>query len=132
VLDPLERMSPGVYRTTKLIPVHDGWKAMVRLQRGSTLVSVPIYLPLDRAIPAADLPATATFTRDFRSDREVLQRERKEGVPASLSVSAYLTVLAIALSLFALLGWSLIRLESGDAGGGRRAPRPVAGRPTRA
>jgi hypothetical protein len=132
VLDPLERVGPGVYRTTKPIPVHDGWKAMVRLQRGSTLVSVPIYLPLDRAIPAADLPATATFTRDFRSDREVLQRERKEGVPASLSVSAYLTVLAIALSLFALLGWSLIRLESGDAGGGRRAPRPVAGRPTRA
>ena len=132
VLDPLERVGPGVYRTTKPIPVHDGWKAMVRLQRGSTLVSVPIYLPLDRAIPAAEVPAAATFTRDFRSDRELLQRERKAGVPASLSVSAYLTVLAIALSLFALLGWSLIRLESGDARRGRRAGRAVTRRPTSA
>ncbi len=132
VLDPLERLAPGVYRTTKPIPVHDGWKAMVRLQRGTALVSVPIFLPLDRAIPAAEVPAAASFTRDFRSDREILQRERKEGVPASLSVSAYLTVLAIALSLFGFLGWALIRLESGDAGRGRRVPRVVAGRPTRA
>jgi hypothetical protein len=132
VLGPLERVGPGLYRTTKPIPVHGGWKAMVRLQRGSTLVSVPIYLPLDRAIPAAEVPAAATFTRDFRSDRELLQRERKAGVPASLSVSAYLTVLAIALSLFAFLGWSLIRLESGDARRGRRAGRAVTGRATRA
>ncbi len=132
VLDPLERVGPGVYRTTKPIPVHDGWKAMVRLQRGSTLVSVPIYLPRDRAIPAAEVPAAATFTRDFQSDHEFLQRERKEGIPASLSASAYLTVLAIALSLFALLGWSLIRLESGDPAAGRRVPRAVAGRATSA
>ena len=48
--------------------------------------------------------------------------ERKEGVPASLSASAYLTVLAIAFSLFALLGWALIRLESGDASAAGRVP----------
>ncbi len=65
VLDPLERVGPGVYRTTKPIPVHDGWKAMVRLQRGSTLVSVPIYLPLDRAIPAAEVPAAAPLHAGF-------------------------------------------------------------------
>ena len=93
---------------------------------------VPIFLPKNSAIPAAEIPAASTFTRDFRSDREVLQRERKAGVPASLSVSAYVTVLAIALSLFALLGWSLIRLESGDPGRRRRGPRAVTGRATSA
>ena len=57
---------------------------MVRLQQGDALVSVPIYLPRDRAIPAAEVPAEADLhARDFRSDTKVLQRERKQGVPAS-------------------------------------------------
>ncbi|MBN1530600.1 MAG: hypothetical protein JW895_16170 [Thermoleophilaceae bacterium] len=112
VLDPLERVGPGVYRTTRPIPVHDGWKAMVRLQQGDALVSAPLYLPLDRAIPAPEVPAAASFTREFKADHEYLQRERKEGVPGALTVSAYLTVLAIALSLMALIAWVLIRLET--------------------
>ncbi|HEU0023048.1 MAG TPA: hypothetical protein VFQ12_00355 [Thermoleophilaceae bacterium] len=120
MLDPLERVGPGVYRTTEPIPVHDGWKAMVRLQRGDGLVAVPIYLPRDRAIPAPEVPATASFTREFRSDRELLQRERKEGVSGSLTAGAYLTVLAIALSLIALIAWVLLRLESGAVRGPRR------------
>jgi hypothetical protein len=123
VLDPLERVGPGLYRTTKPIPVHDGWKAMLRLQRGDALVSVPIYLPRDRAIPAPEVPAQATFTREFRADHEVLQRERKKGVPGALTAAAYATVLAIALSLMALIAWALIRMEGG--GRGRRGPGPV-------
>ena len=123
VLDPLERVGPGVYRTTKPIPVHDGWKAMLRLQRGDALVSAPIYLPRDRAIPAPEVPAPATFTREFQADHELLQRERKKGVPGALTASAYVTVLAIALSLMALIAWALIRMEGG--GGGRpRLPAP--------
>jgi hypothetical protein len=117
VLDPLERVGPGHYRTTKPIPVHDGWKAMVRLQRDDALVSVPLYLPLDRAIPAPEVPATGTFTREFRADHQYLQRERKEGVPGALTASAYLTVLAIALSLMALIAWILIRIETGGQDG---------------
>ncbi len=117
VLDPLERVGPGLFRTTKPIPVHGGWKATLRLQRGDTLASVPIFLPRDRAIPAPEVPATASFTRDFQPDHELLQRERKKGVPGSLTATAYATVLAIALSLMALIAWALIRMESG---GGRR------------
>ena len=117
MLDPLERVGPGLFRTTKPIPVHGGWKATLRLQRGDTLASVPIFLPRDRAIPAPEVPATASFTRDFQPDHELLQRERKKGVPGSLTATAYATVLAIALSLMALIAWALIRMESG---GGRR------------
>jgi hypothetical protein len=133
LLDPLRRVGPGVYRTTKPIPVHDGWKAMIRLQRGDGLVAVPIYLPFDRAIPAPEVPATASFTRDFRSDRELLQRERKEGVSGSLTAAAYATVLAIAISLAALIAWILIRIEGGGvtsrggAGSGRGAAARSAG-----
>ena len=117
VLDPLERTGPGEYRTTEPIPVHGGWKATLRLQQGSSLVAVPIFQPEDRAIPAPETPASATFTRSFRPDIAVLQRERKQDVAPALSAIAYLTVLAIALSLFALIAWSLLRV---DAGGPRR------------
>jgi hypothetical protein len=112
VLDPLVRVRPGVLRTTGPIPVGGGWKAMLRLQRGDSLESVPIRLPRDRAIPAPAVPVRAEVTRAFRPDREVLQRERKQGVPAALSAVAYAAVLAIALALAALIAWALLRLET--------------------
>ena len=117
VLDPLERTGSGEYRTTKPIPVSGGWKATLRLQQGSSLVAVPIFQPEDRAIPAPETPASPAFTRSFRPDISVLQRERKQDVAPALSAIAYLTVLAIALALFALIAWSLLRV---DAGGPRR------------
>jgi hypothetical protein len=43
----------------------------------------------------------------------VLQRERKLDVPGALSAVAYLSVLAIALALFVLLAWSLLRIDAG-------------------
>jgi hypothetical protein len=117
VLDPLERTGPGTYRTTEPIPVSGGWKATLRLQQGSSLVAVPIFQPLDRAIPAPETPASPAFTRSFEPDIAVLQRERKQDVAPALSAIAYLTVLAIALALFALIAWALLRL---DARGPRR------------
>ncbi len=120
VLDPLDRIGPGLYRSTEPIPVHDGWKAMLRAQTGDALVSVPIYLPRDRAIPAPEVPAQARFTRAFAFDHKNMQRERKEGVAGWLTTAAYLTVLAIALGFGALLAWALLRLADG---GERRPPR---------
>jgi hypothetical protein len=114
VVDPLQRVGPGVYRTTVPIPVHGGWKAMVRLDRGRSIVSVPIYLPEDRAIPAAGVPAKASFTRPFVRDKKVLQREQKSGVPGGLALIAYLTVLAIVTGLFVLIAWVLLRLEGAE------------------
>jgi hypothetical protein len=126
LLDPLERVGPGLYRTTQPIPVHGSWKAMLRLQREDVLVSVPIYLPRDRGIPAPEVPAQASFTREFQADHELLQRERKEGVAGSLTASAYATVLVIALSLMALIAWALIRMEGGGRGPFRRRPPSAA------
>jgi hypothetical protein len=113
VLSDLRRVGPGVYRTTEPIPVHDGWKAMVRVQTGDALVSVPIYMPRDRAIPAPAVPARPAFTRSFVRDVKILQREQKDDVPGALKLIAYLTVAAIAAGLLALIAWALIRLEGG-------------------
>jgi len=109
VLDRLERIGEGAYRTTKPIPVHGKWKTMIRLHRGNSLEAVPIYLPADPAIPAAAVPAKASFTRGFVADKKLLQREAKSTAPW-LAAAAYLTVLACALALLALLALGLRRL----------------------
>ncbi len=110
VVDRLERVREGVYRTTEPIPVHGNWKSMIRLQRGNALDGAPIFLPDDPAIPAAEVPAPRTFTRELVPDIELLQREQKTDVAGSLTAIAYSVVAAIALSLLALLAWGLHRL----------------------
>ncbi|HEX6782487.1 MAG TPA: hypothetical protein VF125_10725 [Solirubrobacterales bacterium] len=118
VVAPLERTGPGVYRTTEPVPVHGNWKAMIRLHDDNSLTALPIYLPRDEAIPVGETPAPARFTRSFGDEHQLLQREAKGGAPF-LTVLAYSAVVAIALSLLALLAWALHRL----ALGGQPSPR---------
>jgi hypothetical protein len=128
VLDPLDKVSEGVYRTTQPIPVYGSWKATMRIQQGDALISMPLFMPKDQAIPAPEVPAKASFTRGFLADHKVLQRERKQGVPGFLTLAAYLTVLAIALSLLAMIAWSLLRVDRGEGrpARSRRTRRPRA------
>ncbi|HEX2161936.1 MAG TPA: hypothetical protein VHF88_08975 [Thermoleophilaceae bacterium] len=130
VVDRLERVREGVYRTTEPIPVHGNWKSMIRLQRGNAIDAAPIFLPDDPAIPAPEVPAPAQFTREFVPDSEVLQREQKTDVAGTLTAIAYSVVAAIALSLLALLAWGLHRLAltSGTpprSRASRKADRPA-------
>jgi hypothetical protein len=111
VVSELKEVLSGVYRTTEPIPVHDYWKALLRVHTGDSLVGVPVYLPRDRAIPAPEVPAEASFTRPFVRDIEILQREKKEDVPGGLTLLAYLTVGAFTAGLIALIAWALLRLE---------------------
>ena len=115
--EPLEEVSPGVYRTTEPLPVHGSWKAMLRLHDGRSLTALPVYFPRDEAIPAAEIPARPRFTREFVADHELLQREQKEGVSPLLTAGAYGTVLAITLAFLALFAWAVHRI--GVITGGR-------------
>jgi hypothetical protein len=112
VLDQLEAIGGGAYRTTEPIPVGGDWKTLVRLHRGGQVLGAPIYLPRDEAIPAPAVPARASVTREFISDHQLLQREQKQGVPGWLDAAAHLVVLAIALSLLAVLAWGVGRLAA--------------------
>ena len=125
VVSDLKKVGPGMYRTTEPIPVHGGWKAMVRVHTGNSLVAVPIYLPRDKAIPAAGVPAKASFTRPFVRDVKILQREQKKGVPGVLKLLAYLTVAAITAGLIALIAWALLRLEGAAPRRGAQGRRRV-------
>jgi len=125
VVDRLERVSEGVYRTTEPIPVHGNWKALVRMHRGDTLSGIPIFLPEDRGIPAAEVPAPASFTRTFVADHRILQREQKTAAGWLWAV-AYAVVGLITLTLLTLMAWALRRLSAAAEG----AP-PAASAPSR-
>ncbi|MFP5362058.1 MAG: hypothetical protein ACLGI5_04955 [Thermoleophilia bacterium] len=122
VVDRLEQVSEGVYRTTKPIPVHGSWKALVRLHKGNAISALPIYAPRDTAIPVAGVAAAPQFERRFYSDKELLQREARtrEGW---ISNAGYAVVLSIALMLIALLAWGIHRVAV-TAGRGRDTPAP--------
>jgi hypothetical protein len=136
VVDRLQRVGEGHYRTTQAIPVHGNWKSLIRLHSGKSLSGVPIYLPEDKAIPAAGVPAPAHFTRPFVGDHKLLQREQKTSA-GWLAAAAYSVVVAIAFALLALLAWGLHRLASArgpsaEPPAARREPRsrPSAGAAT--
>ncbi|MFL5869489.1 MAG: hypothetical protein ACJ75R_00275 [Solirubrobacterales bacterium] len=111
VLDQLDQVSPGVWRTTEPLPVHGTWKTLIRLHRDNVLAGVPIYLPEDSAIPAKEVPAKASFERPFVDETQILQREQKGDVPGYLAAVAYAVVGTIVCLLIALLGWVLVRIS---------------------
>ena len=85
---------------------------MVRLHKGNSLTALPIYLPRDAAIPVGEVPATDDFTREFRDEHKLLQREQKGGSPILVAI-AYSVVAGVTLFLLALLAWALHRLSAG-------------------
>jgi hypothetical protein len=121
VVDRLQRVSEGVYRTSRAIPVHGSWKAMVRLHKGNAMSALPIYAPRDTAIPVAGIAAAERFERRFYSDKELLQREVKTQ-QRWITNAAYGTVLAFALLLIAMLAWGIHRVA---ATAGRRRDTPL-------
>lgn len=108
----LENTDAGVYRTDQPFPVHGEWKAIVRLHRDRWLQALPLYLPEDPAIPAEEVPAQEQFTREFVSDKELLQREAQGG-SATLQAIGYLLLLAIAALWLAAVAWGLQRINRG-------------------
>ena len=83
---------------------------------------MPLFMPRTRRSPPRRSRRKASFTRDFQPDIEVLQRERKADVSRRAHAVAYLTVLAIALALIALIAWVAPAGRPGEA-----RPRAQAG-----
>jgi hypothetical protein len=126
VVDKLRHLGGGVYRSTEPIPVSGTWKTLVRIHKGDSLLGVPIYLPRDTAIPAAEVPARPSFERPFVADRTILQREAKGGVSAATWNIGYGIIGAIFAALIGLMGWSMVRLartEGAAPSGPRAEPR---------
>jgi hypothetical protein len=124
----MKRIGEGVYRSRQPLPVHDDWKAAIRMHNGHTLLAVDLYAPADPAIPAPGTPVEASFTRALEPDRVLLQRERKRDVPGWLFTTGVLATMALILAFLVLLGMGVSRYARGP----RRAepgPEPTPGRP---
>jgi hypothetical protein len=108
VVDALERTGEGQYRTTRPIPIHDDWKALLRIHDGRMLSAVPIYLPADAAIPADEITADDGTTRGAIPEIQILQRELKSS-GGGLWLVANLVVLVCTLALIAAISWGVAR-----------------------
>ena len=141
VVDRLQRIREGVYRTTRPIPLYGSWKVGLRLNRGYARGAVPMRLPVDRGLPhsvqhlpaviglgeletamhrsaGSELPAPASFTRPFGDDGLIVLREVKSSTPGWMWVAG-IGLVAIIWGLFA----SVLALGLGRIG---RRVRPAA------
>ncbi len=106
----MKRVSEGVWRTAGPVPVDGDYKTVLRLATGTSQQAVPIYLPEDKAIPAAGVPASPHFRRSFVQDQKILQREAIGGSP-TLKHAAYAILGVLALLWIASLSLGLRRLD---------------------
>ena len=101
----MDRIGPGLYRSERPVPLAGDWKTMLRLHLPThTMVSAPIYLPADPAIPAPEVSAVDGAHRDFVTEKEILRREERKDVPAWLWAAGYATTFALFGLVFALIG----------------------------
>ena len=113
VAEPMRVAADGTLRSTKPLPVGGGWKSLVRVHKGYTMLSVPVRLPRDTAIDFAGIAAPAAgaaVTRTMTEDTKLLQLERKDDGPTWAWTPAFLLVLAGDLSLVAFLGLVCVRV----------------------
>ncbi|WP_344134951.1 hypothetical protein [Saccharopolyspora halophila] len=112
-VDRLREISPGVFRTREPVPLEGGWKTMLRLHHGRSIVAVPIDLP--RYAPL-DTSVDREFRRDAIPEFELLQREAAPAVPRELWPAASAVVLTVSLSLLVVLGWAAQRIGRAISG----------------
>jgi hypothetical protein len=114
VIDRLDRVGPGHYRSTQPVPVWGSWKTLLRVQDGYTMTAVPIYEPADDAIPAPEVPALASIDRPFVHEITILQRERDQNAPGWLFTAGSIVVLFLTLMVIAALTWGAGRLNGAE------------------
>jgi hypothetical protein len=105
VTDRLRRTGSNTWESTKPVPVGGNWKTLLRVQDGRTLAAVPIFMPADAPLDVEEVPASATFTRTFVPEIDILQRERNSDSPAWMWGVANLVVLLCSLAI--LIGISV-------------------------
>ncbi len=120
IIDMIET-EPGTYMSADLVPVGAGWKTMVRLHAGRSIMALPIFLPADTGIPAEEVSASQSFTRSFGDDKAILQREAVGG-NAGLQRVGYGLLALIAFAWLASITVALIRFRRGPATRRKRLP----------
>ena len=111
VITELEEREAGVYESVTPVPASHHWKSMVRLADKNLMAAVPVFLPEDPEIGAAEIPVVPERTAQFHRDTELLMREAHEGAAWPATV-AYSSILAIAVVWTVTLTLGFVRLAS--------------------
>jgi hypothetical protein len=130
VLAEMERVAPGVWRSTEPVPVEGLWKTLVRLHRnGNELMAVPVWFPADPEIGEPEIPAVDR-SMPFAAESQYLLRETFEGDATWLSpvVHGYLALTGLAWFAAFAIGVGRIGGSAGarvDAPPRDRSPQPA-------
>ncbi|MDQ3306119.1 MAG: hypothetical protein M3535_09115 [Actinomycetota bacterium] len=123
VLAELDPVGPGLYVSSRPMPVDGSWKSMVGLQRGDQVTAAPIYLPADPEIGASAVPAVPERQEAFVRSTEVLLREAHDG-PTWPAVVAFSSLALVVAGWFALFALAASRIPTRPALPAPPAPRP--------
>lgn len=145
----LKETSPGNYTESAPVPVVGKWKSLLILIKGQDNMAAPIYLPIDPAIHAPEIPAQPLRVTTFKRNTSYLLREEHGGpmLPKELgyagfiiSTAVFFIVIAAAVAdLDTEVGDPSVRFGSGTSGTPSRreipglswqppAPEPVPAR----
>jgi hypothetical protein len=121
VIDRLERVGGGLFRSTRPIPLNRTWKVGLRLQRGRGRGAVPVRLPPDPELGArgAELKAPERFTRAFGPDSAIMLREQSADRAAWL----WMTAMGVIFAFYALF---VAGVALGVGRQGRRGAKPAS------
>lgn len=104
--------APGTYISQNRHRLAGRWKTSVGLQRGSEVMSAPVYLPADPKIGASKVPALPERRVAFDLVTKVMLREAHDG-PVWPSMVAYGEVVGILAVWIALFGLAERRITAG-------------------
>jgi hypothetical protein len=115
---------PGEYRSAHPLPMYGNWKTLLRLHRAPrTMVALALHAPDDPAIEEARgrrILVHAGDTVPVESEKQFLQREVREDVPAWLRGAAYSVVIGSWIAMALFFGWCY---ASAAREATRRSPR---------
>jgi hypothetical protein len=122
----MTRGADGRWHSQSPIPVGGDFKAMLRLHAGSGMQAVPVHLPADPALDAAEVPAV-DGPRPFQREKAILQREAITDNVALERVAYALIALVATLWMLALT-WGIRRLDPSITTSGPAPDRATARR----
>lgn len=99
----LKETSPGNYTESAPVPVVGKWKSLVILIKGSDNMAAPIYMPIDPAIHAPEIPAVPLRVTTFQHNTTYLLREAHGGppLPKELGYTGFIVSTAVFIILIA-------------------------------
>jgi hypothetical protein len=110
--EDMERQADGTWRSAEPIPVGGTFKTLLRLHAGDGMQAVPVFLPADGALDAAEVPAV-DGVRPFQREKSILQREATSD-NVGLERAAYAALALVAAAWMATISWGMQKLTHPD------------------